>query len=552
LHVGILAAGFLTVFRTGLVPRRVSLIAAMILVGVYALLTDAQPPVVRAAILIAVACAAQLLGRKTLGYNTLAAAGLAVLVHNPLSLFLAGTQLSFLAVATMILAWPLLAPVPLTDPLERLIAATRPWPQKAARWLSSWIWRAWLAGALIWLTSMPLVWLHYGLISPIALVLNLVIAIPIAAALYFGFGVLLLGGLVPPLAGWCGWCCDGSLAITEWCIGVAASAPGSYFWMPPPPAWWVSLFYIGLAVVFVVPSWRRSGLWMAAGFIAWCAVAAPLAAPPRPLLAAVRPRPLTCTFVSVGHGTAALLELPSGGTILYDCGRLGSPTFASRQIASVLWSRGIKHLDAIVVSHADNDHFNALPGLLERFTVDAIYVSPVMFDEAQPAVAELRRAIEARHVPLRELRASQRLNAGPDVRIEVLHPTRKGVFGSDNANSLVLLIEHAGRRLLLPGDLESPGLEDLLAEEPIDCDVIMAPHHGSIRSDPTGFALWSRPEFVVVSGGHDAADRGSAEAVKDSYRARGARVLHTAEAGAVRVELSIEGVRATTFRPVEP
>jgi competence protein ComEC len=550
LHVGILAAGFLALLRTGLLPRRLTLIAAMLLAGVYALLTDAQPPVVRAAILIGAACTAQLWGRRTSGYNALAAAGLVVLVHNPLSLFLAGTQLSFLAVATMILAWPILSPAPITDPLDRLIAATRPWPEQVARGVGRWLWRAWLTGALIWLTSMPLVWLHYGLISPSALILNLVISIPIMLALYLGFGVLLLGWLVPPLAALCGWGCDLSLALIESSIEVAAAMPGSYFWLAPPPGYWVVMFYVGLATVAIVPRIRRSLVWPTAGLVMWVLVAAPLAVPPRPLMATAHQQPLVCTFVAVGHGTAALLELPDGRTMLYDCGRLGSPTFTSRQIASVLWSRGITHLDAVVVSHADSDHFNALPGLLERFSVGVIYVSPVMFDEGQPAVIELRRAIDESGVPLRELRASQPLDAGSEVQIEVLHPPGEGVLGSDNANSLVLLIEHAGRRLLLPGDLESPGLEDLLAEEPIDCDVIMAPHHGSPRSDPTGFALWSRPEFVVVSGGHEAESRSPAEVVKESYRARGATVLHTAETGAVRVELSAEGVRVRTHRQV--
>jgi competence protein ComEC len=79
----------------------------------------------------------------------------------------------------------------------------------------------------------------------------------------------------------------------------------------------------------------------------------------------------------------------------------------------------------------------------------------------------------------------------------------------------------------------------------------MAPHHGSPRSDPTGFALWSRPEFVVVSGGYDGQQRGPLETVKDSYKARGAKVLHTAEVGAVRLELSAGGVEARVFRPAE-
>ena len=145
--------------------------------------------------------------------------------------------------------------------------------------------------------------------------------------------------------------------------------------------------------------------------------------------------------------------------------------------------------------------------------------------------------------------AGDKLRSAPGTRLEALHPPRKGVFGSDNANSIVLLVEHAGRRILLPGDLESPGLEDLLAEDPLDCDVVMAPHHGSRRSDPTGFSLWSTPEHVLFSGDRNVEDIPGIEMVKDSYRARGAEVYHTAEDGAVCFELTRSGVKVLTHRP---
>ena len=220
-----------------------------------------------------------------------------------------------------------------------------------------------------------------------------------------------------------------------------------------------------------------------------------------------------------------------------------------RPVSSVLWSRGITHLDAVLISHADSDHFNALPELLDRFSIGTIYVSPMMFETPQPAVEELRTAIERSGVPLRLIHAGDRLTSSPGVLLEVLHPPRKGVFGSDNANSLVLRLEYAGRRVLLTGDLEPPGLEDVLAEEPLDCDAVLAPHHGSRRSDPTGFSLWSTPEHVVISGARNAEDEADIEGVKDSYRARGAEVYHTAQDGCVRIELSASGVRVATFRP---
>ena len=129
--------------------------------------------------------------------------------------------------------------------------------------------------------------------------------------------------------------------------------------------------------------------------------------------------------------------------------------------------------------------------------------------------------------------------------IDVIHPPRDGVVGSDNANSITLAVEYAGRRLLLPGDLETPGLEDVIAELPVDCDVLMAPHHGSRRSDPPGFAAWSTPEWVVISGGAD-----SDPEVEHTYAAAGATVLNTGKLGAI--EFTVGRDRFRPHRPTEP
>ena len=215
----------------------------------------------------------------------------------------------------------------------------------------------------------------------------------------------------------------------------------------------------------------------------------------------------------------------------------------------MLWSRGRTHIDALLISHADSDHYNALPDLLERFSVGGVYVSTVMWQNMSPGLTRVREAIASHHIPLVELRAGDTLRVNtPHTKISVLHPPRGGVLGSDNANSIVLLVEHAGRRLLLAGDLELRGLSDLLAEEPIDCDVVMAPHHGSTRSDPTGFALWCRPEYVVISGGRDYELGRDHQIVENAFRARGATVYHTAEHGSVRFEITQTAVKAIPWR----
>jgi competence protein ComEC len=131
-----------------------------------------------------------------------------------------------------------------------------------------------------------------------------------------------------------------------------------------------------------------------------------------------------------------------------------------------------------------------------------------------------------------------------DVVIEVLHPPREGVIGRDNANSVLLVVEYGGKRLLLPGDLESPGIERVMADPPLDCDVLLAPHHGSAGSDPPGFAAWSTPEWVVMSGRRP--DR--TMSAQQSYMQAGASVLHTALDGAVTCTMSPAQLELSVFR----
>src|SRR5688500_10380765 len=95
-------------------------------------------------------------------------------------------------------------------------------------------------------------------------------------------------------------------------------------------------------------------------------------------------------------------------------------------------------------------------------------------------------------------------------------------IGCDNANSITVAVEHNSRRLLLPGDLEAPGIEDVMAELPYNCEVLLAPHHGSRRSDPPGFAAWSTPNWVVISGGGG----DDSETAVHTYERAGANVLH--------------------------
>ena len=121
LHLGILAGTVLLVLRRLPIPRRAALAGSALFTVLYALLVDAQPPVVRATILMLCFCGSLYFGRRRLGFNSLAAAGLVVLALNPADLFRIGAQLSFLCVAGL-MALPRCGNTcwRTQDPIERL------------------------------------------------------------------------------------------------------------------------------------------------------------------------------------------------------------------------------------------------------------------------------------------------------------------------------------------------------------------------------------------------------------------------------------------------
>jgi competence protein ComEC len=541
LHVGILAGALFWAMRWTLIPRAWGLSLIALITGLYALMVDVHPPVVRATILVLVMCLSIYLKRPALSLNSLAAAALVVLAINPSDLFNVGAQLSFLSVAAIMWFWPHCFPlVPIIhdqDHLQKMAAQQMNVFSRSLWHLRRYFWELMLIGALIWVMTQPLVAARFHLFSLIALVMNIFLWLPMTLALLSGFVFLFLAALLPPLAGVAAFCCNCNLWVLEKAIDLAAAVPSGHFWVSGPGNWWLAGFYGGLAVLAVLPRIRPSPRRCFALLAGWTALGLAIS------YARHDSNRLHCTFLSVGHGSAAVLELPSGKTVLYDAGEFGAPARAARVITGFLWSRGISRIDAVVLSHPDIDHYNALPDVLEKCSVGAVYVSPVMFEKESMGLTALKSALQKAHVPVREIRAGDRLEGGADCRLEVLHPPENGIPGYDNANSVVLMVEYSGRRIILPGDLESPGLDRLLARQPLHCDVLLAPHHGSRQSNSPGLAAWTRPAWVVFSGD----GQWTLPEIDATYQAVGGHTLHTFLNGAVEVTIDKNGTTVETF-----
>ncbi len=521
-------------------PRAIKIALVIGICVLYTAITGARPPVVRAAVLVVAVMLSIAIRRPCQPINTLALAAIVLIAYNPQLVFSVGVQLSFLAVATLLICGrPSGAGVSAEKPtaesdgrLQALIENSYAWPVRSLR--SGWV----VIRKLTWLSlcvtmvSMPLVWHQFHVVSPISVITNVVLGPMLFVALGSGVATIVGGWIAAPLAIVPGYICDLSLWLMESTIEVAASIPYGHFWLPSPPTWLVIAFYALLATTLVWPGRGGSSLRYVA-MAGWSLAAYLIATSPAEL-----PRgTLEATFVDVGHGTSVVLRLGQGDVWLYDCGRLGNDEGSSRDIDTTLWSMGITQLDGIFLSHADSDHYNALPGVLRRFAAAKIITPPGLLGEAEGGLVATRRAIDDAAVAVHELSAGDVVGT-MRWKASILHPPAAGVVGSDNANSLVVRIDHQGTALLLPGDLEPPGTQVLINRpRPDPGGVLMAPHHGSLAMDSESILQWSRPRETIVSGGQ----RARRPEVQRILAITGSGVHVTANSGAIRVRIDPAG-----------
>ena len=556
LHVGLLALALFKTLRLACLPRRAALVAVAAVTGGYMVLVQAETPVLRATLLVWLGCVAAAVGRPSAAVNGLAVAAIVVLAWRPTEVFAAGAQLSFLSTGVLVGAARLLparrTPI---DPIERLIDRSRSPAERFLRRCGWSLWTVFAVGAAVWVVTAPLVAARFHVVSPVGLVLNVLVAPFVAVAMACGFGCLLAAPCSAWLAGWCGAGCDAALACISWLVARGAEVPGGHAWVAGPRAWWVAGWYVLLAATLVClprPRLARVGTWATVA-IGWAALG--LGAMVVTQAAAGGPREMRVVVAALGHGCGIVVRAPTGRCLVYDAGRLGAPGAARRAMAAVLWEERLTRIDTLVISHADADHFNAVPDLLERFAVGEIVVSEAFLASPAVGVADLLDRAARRGVPVRTVRTGDSFAIDALCRARVLLADAGPTDAADNERSLVLAVESAGRRVLLTGDLEGAALAAFAAAGPDSCDVLVAPHHGSRTSLPAAIAVATRPSLVLVSG------RGGPawEEVRSAYAAAtgGGRVLKTGGDGAVAVTLTAAAVKvarctAGRWRPLPP
>jgi beta-lactamase superfamily II metal-dependent hydrolase/alpha-beta hydrolase superfamily lysophospholipase len=211
-------------------------------------------------------------------------------------------------------------------------------------------------------------------------------------------------------------------------------------------------------------------------------------------------------------------------------------------IAPALWELGVRQIDHLVLSHADADHYSGLIDLIDRFRIGVVHIPPEFASDRNPQAQRLMAECRGR-VVVEELTEGTTLALGGGMKVEVLNPPMVvSAAEPDNSRSLVLDVSADGRHMLLTGDLEGEGLRRLLARPQRPIDVLLAPHHGGLSSNPTSLYAWANAACVVAS------QKRPLPGARDALRTieeQGLLVARTWRDGAVRVDWRPDGLRVT-------
>jgi competence protein ComEC len=541
LHLSIFAGFLLWVTRKFRVPQIPATLMTIAVSFAYALFTGFATPVQRSLWMVTLYLVGRLVYRERSALNTIGFASLCLLAVSPRSLFESSLQMTLLAVVAISgVAIPLLQntihpllvastdlsllaiDVKLAPRLAqyrvemRMIANAmeRAVSQRVGWIFFPWAVRAILRGAELLIVSIAIelamalpMALYFHRITVLALPVNifilplLVVLMPAALLTLFALAVWPVVAVAPA-------------AITAVFLHAGVGLVrlfGSLAWgdfrIPGPLIWQSAVFCVllGLAIVLARRANASGARWQR--LCAWAALvlAAAAAVAPRPIQ---HPRnSLFVEAIDVGQGDSLLVITPDGKTMLVDGGGFGGAPRQAQQefdigeevVSPTLWSRGIRRLDIVALSHAHSDHMGGLPAVLRNFKPAELWVGN---NPRSAAYSALLREATALHVRLRELRAKDELRLG-ETAVRVLAPSSDYEPGDEanNNDSLVLHVSYADTSVMLEGDAESPIERAMLHEPDLKSTLLKVGHHGSVSSTLPEYLARVTPQWAVVSCG---------------------------------------------------
>lgn len=244
-------------------------------------------------------------------------------------------------------------------------------------------------------------------------------------------------------------------------------------------------------------------------------------------------RVLTVAFLDVGQGDAIFIESPNGNQIIFD----GGPGSALVRAVAGQVSLFDRHIDMIVVTNPDKDHFEGFIPLLSRYTVGAL-VDTGVDSSGNPLYRELEKEIEKRNIPVVPARTGQKILLGGGAYIDIIFPDQDVSQLSHNDASLVARLVYGDTSVLLAGDTTKK-MENYMVSRYGDflkADILKVAHHGSKTSTEDAFVKAVNPDIAVISAGKENSYGHPHQEVLDVLKNNSVDVLVTAQEGTIVFE----------------
>jgi competence protein ComEC len=576
-HVAVIAFVLLFFLRICAVPRGMAILLAILTAWLYAGVTGWQAPVLRSAVGMTLYGLGRCFYRDGRLLNILAAVAILFLIWDPDELFDASFQLSFLAVALIgTFVAPALAAT--SSPLGRGLTALgdrtrgmRLEPRAAqfrvemhlladticllfrlprtfangivlvpAR-MCLYVWEIFVTSFFIQVgLALPMIF-YFHRVSASGLSANAIVVPVLGAIVPLGF--LAIAGNSALLAHLCAWL----LALARLTVTVHARWEPDWR-IPAPPFWLAALFAAALMLAALrrQSSGRRVISWtLAAGTLAviiW-----------HPFPPDRAPNRFELSVIDVGQGDSLLASFPMGQFMLIDAG--GIPSFGrSRKpgidigedvVSPYLWSRSIRHLDVVVMTHAHEDHMGGMAAVLRNFRPRELWTGAV---QESPEWRAVRGAADNLHIPIRYmLRGAPFAFGGTTVQILAPGPDYLPAGIPKNDDSLVMRVRFGSTSFLLTGDMEKK-IEKQLASEGLleHDDVLKVAHHGSRTSSNPELLDRERPAFGLISAGFDNNYGHPSQTTLAALAERKVHVWRTDEVGLIRIGSDGRRIRVET------
>ena len=258
---------------------------------------------------------------------------------------------------------------------------------------------------------------------------------------------------------------------------------------------------------------------------------------------------LVVTVLAVGAGSATVIDLPDGRTMLYDAGSRSPYDVGRSTVVPFLRHRGVRRVDRVYLSHPNLDHFSGLPTILDHFETGPIVINEHFVPLSTPRSPSrhlLEEELGRRNQEIEIMDPSTAKWSSGGVTFERLWPAGDTDPAlSPNDSSTVLRLSYAGHSVLLTGDIEERAQRALLDRGNLRSDVLILPHHGGVCASTAAFISTVGPHAVLRSS-HQRTD----ETISELTAIVGPIPLYnTADVGAIEIVIDRNGAEVTAVGP---